>query len=399
MPVLRLTSSSIWRSFQNSHKKHLVLTGSKGIGKSTLFQELFAFLPTSVPALHQDSHSVTIPGITTHAIPQTEVLLRDNMTGETAVIGRFSSSTSSEAGAGHQMLPVETGFLTLGMNVLKKFSASLPYDSSWVTFDELGYLENSCPAFQREVIAVFNHHPVLAVIRKQSTPFLNSIRNRKDVFLYDLDEPVLPVGCVIMASGLGKRFGGNKLLADFHGKPLLSHIIEITGHSLFADRIVVTRNAEIQAFCKKENIPVLLHDLPGRNDTIRLGLEALQNNINLTLRGCLFAVSDQPLLSRESLESMVLSFSQNATGIYRFCFSENSIPFLYGNPVLFEKTYFSELSQLPPGKGGSVLLSRYADHVKSIPVIKKEELFDIDTTADLIQLEHLLSENPSSSSF
>ena len=24
-------------------------------------------------------------------------------------------------------------------------------------------------------------------------------------------------GCVIMASGLGKRFGGNKLMADFHG--------------------------------------------------------------------------------------------------------------------------------------------------------------------------------------
>ena len=29
------------------------------------------------------------------------------------------------------------------------------------------------------------------------------------------------IGCVIMASGLGKRFGGNKLMADFQGKPLL----------------------------------------------------------------------------------------------------------------------------------------------------------------------------------
>ena len=29
------------------------------------------------------------------------------------------------------------------------------------------------------------------------------------------------LGCVIMASGLGKRFGGNKLMEDFHGKPMI----------------------------------------------------------------------------------------------------------------------------------------------------------------------------------
>lgn len=27
------------------------------------------------------------------------------------------------------------------------------------------------------------------------------------------------LGCVIMASGLGKRFGDNKLMADFDGQP------------------------------------------------------------------------------------------------------------------------------------------------------------------------------------
>ena len=30
-----------------------------------------------------------------------------------------------------------------------------------------------------------------------------------------------PVGCVIMASGLSRRFGSNKLLAPFDGQPLL----------------------------------------------------------------------------------------------------------------------------------------------------------------------------------
>ena len=36
------------------------------------------------------------------------------------------------------------------------------------------------------------------------------------------------IGCVIMASGLGKRFGGNKLMADFHGKPMIQRSLNAT---------------------------------------------------------------------------------------------------------------------------------------------------------------------------
>ena len=37
-----------------------------------------------------------------------------------------------------------------------------------------------------------------------------------------------PVGCVIMASGLARRFGSNKLLANFGGRPLLCRALEVT---------------------------------------------------------------------------------------------------------------------------------------------------------------------------
>ena len=39
-----------------------------------------------------------------------------------------------------------------------------------------------------------------------------------------------PVGCVIMASGLARRFGSNKLLADFEGRPLLCRALEVTAN-------------------------------------------------------------------------------------------------------------------------------------------------------------------------
>ena len=83
------------------------------------------------------------------------------------------------------------------------------------------------------------------------------------------------VGCVIMASGLARRFGSNKLLADFGGRPLLCRALEVTATPALAARVVVTRSAGVKALCDAQAVPCLLHSLPGRHDTFRLGLEAL----------------------------------------------------------------------------------------------------------------------------
>ena len=50
------------------------------------------------------------------------------------------------------------------------------------------------------------------------------------------------IGCVIMASGLAKRFGSNKLLAEFDGKPLLCRAFAVTEG---LHRVVVTRSTEM----------------------------------------------------------------------------------------------------------------------------------------------------------
>ena len=64
-----------------------------------------------------------------------------------------------------------------------------------------------------------------------------------------------PVGCVIMASGLARRFGSNKLLADFGGRPLLCRALEVTATPALAARVVVTRSAEVKALCDAQAVP------------------------------------------------------------------------------------------------------------------------------------------------
>ena len=55
-------------------------------------------------------------------------------------------------------------------------------------------------------------------------------------------------GCIIMASGLGTRFGANKLIAELGGMPLIQHVLRATG-GLYARRVVVTRHSDVARLC------------------------------------------------------------------------------------------------------------------------------------------------------
>lgn len=187
------------------------------------------------------------------------------------------------------------------------------------------------------------------------------------------------IGCVILASGLGVRFGSNKLLADFHGQPLICRILDAT-EGLFDKRVVVTRHEAVAALCEERNIPVIVHDLPYRSDTVRLGLEAMED-----MDGCLFCPADQPLLKRETIGNLLEYWKENRSCICRPVCGESP-----GSPVLFPRWAFPELKDLPQGKGGGWVMDRYPDRVMRMPVSDPCELMDADTpeTLELLRQQY-----------
>ena len=203
-------------------------------------------------------------------------------------------------------------------------------------------------------------------------------------------ENILSVGCVIMASGLSRRFGSNKLIAPFAGQPLLCRAFSATDTPLFTARIVVTRSEEVRRLCKMQGVPVLVHELPGRNDTIRLGLSALLRQ-QPELAGCMFLPGDQPLLRLQSTEALIRTFCDTKKrDICRLSFGEDSSsPQIVGSPVLFGRQYFGQLLHLPEGKGGSVILKQVPDAVTFVPAQNRWELADADTPQALAQLEKI----------
>lgn len=182
------------------------------------------------------------------------------------------------------------------------------------------------------------------------------------------------IGAVIMASGLGKRFGGNKLMADLNGRPLIGSVLD-TVSGLFPYSAVVTRSGEVREYAASRGFQTVLHELPGRNDTVRLGIEQMPDMV----QGCIFFQADQPFLKTKTVSELISLACAGPDRIIR-C-SHEGVP---SSPVYFPRWAFDLLCSLPEGKGGSFLFSRYPDRITELTVDDPRELKDIDTAEDLL---------------
>ena len=181
-----------------------------------------------------------------------------------------------------------------------------------------------------------------------------------------------------MASGLGKRFGGNKLMADFRGNPMILRVLHAT-EGLFDRRVVVTRHADVAQLCREMGVEVVLYELPFRSDTVRLGLEAVGD-----ADVCMFCPADQPLLRRETMAMLLENWKTSREQIVRPFFEETQ-----GSPVLFPRWAFPELLDLPEGKGGGVVIRNHPEAVLEVPIRDPFELADADTPEMLETLKGL----------
>ena len=187
--------------------------------------------------------------------------------------------------------------------------------------------------------------------------------------------PGKTMGCVIMASGPGNRLGGTKLMVSFGGQPMIARILAATD-DIFDRRVVVTRHEAVAAYCRARNVEVVLHNLPNRNDTVRLGLEAVGE-----VDGCMFCPGDQPLLKRDTVAALVSAWQAEPEFIWRTAYENHP-----GAPILFPEWAFTELRTLPEGRGGAVLAKKYPERVRLHPVRDRLELIDVDTQETLMEL-------------
>ena len=406
--------------FKMSDKKHLFITGDRGSGKSYLLNSILNLTKETTDMSDFFNYLLS------RRTDTPEVVIKSNLIddGKEYVIGRPRTLTPVSPKKGNNMTSVEDGFINCACPAIMKHLMTSA-DSVFV-IDELGYLESSCGAFQEHIRNLLDNSRVLAVIRKQSTEFLDSIKSRSDVLLIDIDNTFSSISCIIMASGMSKRFGTNKLLASFNNNTLFENAINISHFVNFDETLAVTRHDELVQICEREHIHCIKHNMPYRNDMVRLGVSHILKEAccqkNNCPQGILFLPSDQPLITKTSLQLLCLLFvyynsshfacnnadkSSNANNNYsnnnysnnnysnnnnnnkkkicRLAFNENA-----GAPVIFPECYYNELLTLPQGKGGGFIAKKHPAQVILVPAQDEYELYDIDTPDDLIRLSRYL---------
>jgi nucleoside-triphosphatase THEP1 len=148
--------------------KIYVLTGKRGVGKTTSLNLILSDLRVYFPA---------IKGFRTYFNEQQLLLLEwVTINEETVVIARKTSSKS---------LKPDLNALHLIGDILKKET----FDGSAFCADEIGFLESLSKNMQDGILqAITNSDFALITLRKADYPFLKKIKKMNNVKVYNLDE-------------------------------------------------------------------------------------------------------------------------------------------------------------------------------------------------------------------
>lgn len=182
------------------------------------------------------------------------------------------------------------------------------------------------------------------------------------------------IAAVFLASGRGKRFGGDKLLWPVEGVPMAERVFRALPPDISG--VVVTGNSEVAVLAHKYPHLTVVENRDQRDDvalTVRLGVEALPEEAE----GALFFVCDQPWLKRSSVLCLTEVFQKDPTKIYVLSHGDRM-----GNPCLFPREFFPELLSLPSDTGGKAVIARHPERVSLVPVTDARELADVDYRPD-----------------
>lgn len=186
---------------------------------------------------------------------------------------------------------------------------------------------------------------------------------------------------MLLAAGSSQRFGGgNKLLAEVAGRPLICWTAAAFAASRASELVVVTGPEPDVIEAALAALPVrFVHNpdhLTGMGGSVAIGVSALGTDCN----GVLICPGDMPAITPALVDALIATFE--ATGSHRIVrpVLPDGRP---GNPVLWPPRFFPRLTQLRGPAGGRTLLAELTDEVDHLPLQNDAASLDIDTPEDL----------------
>jgi molybdenum cofactor cytidylyltransferase len=190
------------------------------------------------------------------------------------------------------------------------------------------------------------------------------------------------VSAIVLAAGLGSRFGGGKLLAPFGERPLIAATLSgLRGAPV--DEIIVVVGAEgerLRSITTAYETRIVENPrwAEGMSTSVRAGLGACTSDA----RAAVICLADQPLVGAEAVERLVRAFVQGATVAVATYGGEMR------NPVLFAREVWPLLLREMSGdRGARVFLKHHRNMVTEVACDDVADPADVDTVEDLRRLE------------
>lgn len=200
--------------------------------------------------------------------------------------------------------------------------------------------------------------------------------------------PVRRVGAVVLAAGRGSRMGGPvKQLATIGGVPLVRRAAEAAVASRAAPVVVVTGHAAGEVAAALEGLDVTLVHNPdfaeGLSTSLRAGLSALPEEVEAAV----VLLADMPGIDGAAIDRVIGAYDPAAGALVVMATAAGR----RGNPVLWSRRFFPELSAVTGDTGGRQVIAGVPEAVVEVELGEAAAL-DVDTPEALAAAGGLLGQ-------
>lgn len=196
---------------------------------------------------------------------------------------------------------------------------------------------------------------------------------------------------LLLAAGPGTRFGSQKLLALWRGRPIVSHVIarilalRDAGELSGATAVVPPGEGGVAALARQAGLRTVtnLHPERGLSHSLRLGLGALAALPDPPPAALLF-LADQPAVPTDAIDEVLRAWELGGQAVVRPRYADT--PEEPGHPVLLDRDAWGLADGLSGDQGLGAALARTPHLVLHVDVDGSNP--DVDRPDDLARLPH-----------
>lgn len=201
--------------------------------------------------------------------------------------------------------------------------------------------------------------------------------SREDEDIDDMiDESPAQIGGVLLAAGQSRRMGRtNKMLVEVDGAPMVVHAARALLSSGASPVVIVLGHEPEAVEATLSGLDVTFVRNPdyadGLSTSLKAGLSALPDHCT----GAVVALGDMPGVGAEDIDSLIAAFDPVAG--HSICVP--TFEGKRGNPVLWARQYFADISSVSGDVGARHLIGENADQVIEVARDNPGILIDLDT--------------------